>query len=299
MTQRKRFRYLAILVVFMLSSTILAAEPKPELLWPDGAPGAKGDKPDDKPTLTVWLPEKEKRVGTAIVVCPGGGYSHLATDHEGVPVARWLNKLGVAAIVLEYRHKGRGYQHPAPLQDAQRAIRTVRARAEEFGVKPDRIGILGFSAGGHLASTAGTHFDAGNPKAADPIERFSCRPDFMILCYPVIALGESYTHRGSQKNLLGKRPDPKLVRSLSSEKQVTKTTPPTFLFTTTEDTSVSPENSIRFYQALRKAGVSAELHIYEKGRHGQGLFQGKRHVSGPDAWPTACENWLRIHGWVK
>jgi acetyl esterase/lipase len=288
-----------ILSITLFTSAVLAAEPKTELLWPGGAPGAKGDKPADKPTLTVWLPEKEKRVPTAVIICPGGGYDHLATDHEGKQVARWLNSLGVTAFVLEYRHQGRGYRHPAPLQDAQRAIRTVRARAEEFGVRPDAIGILGFSAGGHLASTAGTHFDAGDPKATDPIERVGCRPDFMVLCYPVIAMGEPYTHRGSQKKLLGKNPDPKLVRLLSNEKQVTKDTPPTFLFTTTEDKSVPPENSVRFYLALRKAGVPAELHVYEKGRHGQGLFRGKRHLPATDTWPTMCENWLRIHGWVK
>lgn len=290
---------LFLITVFFVNSPAMAAKPKTELLWPNGAPGAKGDKPDDKPTFTIWLPEKEEQTGAAMVVCPGGGYRNLATDHEGVQIAKWLNSLGVTALVLEYRHNGKGYQHPAPLQDAQRAIRTVRARAKEFGVEPNQIGIIGFSAGGHLASSAGTHFDAGNPDAKDSIERVSCRPDFMVLCYPVIAFAEPYTHFGSQHNLLGKNADPKLVESLSSEKQVTKETPPTFLFTTHEDKAVSSENSIRFYLALRKAGVPAELHCYEKGRHGLGLARGKRHKAGTTTWSTMCENWLRIHGWVK
>ena len=191
-----------------------AVEGTVELLWPSGAPGAKGDQPADKPTLTISLPERQKAVGTAVVVCPGGGYSGLATDHEGRQIAQWFNSFGVAAFILEYRHRGRGYGHPTPMQDAQRAIRTVRARAAQWKIAPDRIGIMGFSAGGHLASTAGTHFDKGNPASTDPIERVSCRPDFLILCYPVIAFDEPYAHRGSQINLLGANADPALVRSL-------------------------------------------------------------------------------------
>ena len=187
-----------------------AAEPKVELLWPQGSPGAKGDQPADKPTLTVFLPDQRTAVGTAVVICPGGGYGGLATEHEGRQIAQWFNSFGVAGFMLEYRHRGRGYGHPAPMQDAQRAIRTVRARAAQRKIAPDRIGIMGFSAGGHLASTAGTHFDKGNPASADPVERVSCRPDFLILCYPVIAFGEPYTHRGSQINLLGANADPAL-----------------------------------------------------------------------------------------
>ena len=201
----------------------------------------------------------------------------------------------MAGFVLEYRHHGRGYEHPAPLQDAQRAIRTVRARAEEFKIDPRRIGVLGFSAGGHLASTAGTHFDRGDPSAADPIERASCRPDFMVLCYAVIALGEPYSHGGSQNNLLGKNPPLELVRSLSNEKQVTKDTPPTFLFQTDEDKAVPAENSVYFYLALRKAGVPAELHIFRTGRHGLGLAAN---TPGTSEWPKCCENWLRGQGFL-
>lgn len=287
---------ISIIVIFvshcLLASSALvvfADEPQRILLWPDGAPGAKGDKPDDKPMLTIFLPDKSKANGAAVVICPGGGYGHLAVDHEGKQIAEWLNSLGMAGFVLEYRHRGHGYGHPAPLQDAQRAIRTVRARAAEWNVNPEKIGIMGFSAGGHLASTAGTHFDKGDPQAADTIDRASCRPDFMILCYPVIAFGEPYTHRGSQNNLIGADAPAEMVKSLSNEKQVTPDTPPTFLFHTDEDKTVSPENSIQFYLALRRAKVPAELHIYQKGGHGTGLA---RQVPGTCNWPKACEEWL-------
>ena len=260
------------------------------------APGAKGDQPADKPTLSVFLPERQKAVGTAVVICPGGGYSGLAIDHEGRQIAQWFNSFGVAAFILEYRHRGRGYGHPAPMQDAQRAIRTVRTRAGQWKIAPDRIGIMGFSAGGHLASTAGTHFDKGNPASADPIERVSCRPDFLILCYPVIAFDEPYSHRGSQTNLLGANADPALVRSLSNEKQVTSQTPPTFLFHTDEDTGVPAENSVQFYLALRRAGVPAEMHIYRIGPHGLGLAAK---VPGTSTWPDRLRDWMGVQGLLK
>lgn len=227
------------------------------------------------------------------MVCPGGGYGFLAVGHEGKDIAEWFNGMGVAAMILEYRHRNRGYGHPAPLQDAQRAIRTVRARADELKIDPQKIGIMGFSAGGHLASTAGTHFDKGNPDAKDPVERVSCRPDFMILCYPVIALGEAFTHRGSQHNLIGKDADPELVRSLSNEKQVTAETPPTFLFHTDEDRGVPAENSVFFYLALRRAKVPAELHVFRPGGHGLGLAPK---TPGTSIWPKCCEAWLRGQG---
>jgi acetyl esterase/lipase len=270
-----------------------AAEPKTELLWSNGAPGAKGDSAADKPTLTIWLPQESKAPGAAVIICPGGGYSNLATDHEGKQIAQWLNTLGVAAFVLEYRHQGKGYGHPAPLQDAQRAIRTVRSRAAEWKIDPKKIGILGFSAGGHLASTAGTHFDKGDPESKDPIEKESSRPDFMILCYAVIAFGEPYTHTGSQQNLIGRNASPELVRSLSNEKQVTSDTPPTFLWSTDEDTAVPAENSVQFYLALRRAKVPAELHVYRAGRHGLGLAAS---VPGTSDWPKECETWMRGRG---
>jgi acetyl esterase/lipase len=272
---------------------VLAADPQPQLLWPAGAPGAHGETDNDKPTITVFLPPAEKATGAAVVICPGGGYGGLAFGYEGIDVAKWLNEHGVAGIVLKYRHKGTGYQHPAPLQDAQRAIRTVRANGKAWHVAPDRIGILGFSAGGHLASSAGTHFDEGDSQASDSVQRVSCRPDFLVLCYPVISLTTPHTHQGSKKNLLGENPDAALVESMSSELQVTPRTPPTFLWHTDADSGVTPENSVLFYLALRKAKVPAELHVYEKGRHGLGLAAG---APGAAVWPAACIEWMRGRG---
>jgi acetyl esterase/lipase len=214
-------------------------------------------------------------------------------DKEGYAIAKWLNTLGVSAFVLKYR-LGPRYHHPIELGDAQRAIRIVRSRAAEYGLQADRIGIMGFSAGGHLASTAGTHFDAGNAGAADAIDRASSRPDFMVLCYPVISFG-TFAHTGSKKNLIGENPDPKLVELLSNELQVNKDTPPTFLFHTTTDATVPVENSVMFYSALRKAGVPAELHIYERGPHGVGLALADPVLS---TWPGRLADWLKIHGWA-
>jgi acetyl esterase/lipase len=218
----------------------------------------------------------------------------LAVDHEGKQIAEWLNARGVAAFVLRYR-LGPRYHHPIELGDAQRALRFVRLHAVEYGIASDKIGIWGFSAGGHLASTAGTHFDAGNAGAADPIDRVSSRPDFMILAYPVISFTTPYTHRGSLRNLLGDDPDPKLVASLSNETQVTPETPPAFLFHTTTDSGVPPENSVLFYLALRKAGVPAEMHIYERGQHGVGLAPSDPILS---TWAKRLEDWMRLHGWM-
>jgi len=273
-----------------------SAAPKEMLLWPEGAPGALGDEPQDKPKLIAYLPAEDKANGTAIIICPGGGYGHLAMDHEGHQIGRWLNSLGIAGFIVDYRHRNKGYGHPAPLHDAQRAIRTVRANAKKWRVDPQRIGILGFSAGGHLASTAATLFDTGDEDAEDPIARASSRPDFAVLCYPVIAFDEPYTHRGSQRNLLGPDPDPDLVKSLSTEKQVSEATPPTFLWHTSEDTAVPPQNSVHFYLACVKNKVPAELHIYQQGRHGLGLAKG---VPGAENWPHACEAWLRGRGLLK
>jgi acetyl esterase/lipase len=261
-------------------------------LWPEGTPGAVGTEEADKPALEIYLPPTEKAAGTGVVVCPGGGYGMLAMDHEGRQIARWLNSFGVAAFVLKYR-LGPRYRHPAPLQDAQRAIRLARWRAADYGVARDRIGMWGFSAGGHLASTAGTHFDLGNPEAGSEIERMSCRPDFMILAYPVVSFTTDYTHKGSRRNLLGENPDAALVESLSSEKQVTPQTPPAFLFHTTEDTAVPPENSVLFYLALRKAGVPAEMHIYERGRHGVGLAPDDLALS---SWGERLAQWMLGRG---
>jgi acetyl esterase/lipase len=269
--------------------------PKPELLWPGGAPGAQGTADEDTPTLTPYLAPKAQANGTAVIICPGGGYMHLAIDKEGDQPARWFNSIGVSAFVLKYR-LGPKYHHPNELMDAQRAIRTVRARAAELGVRPDRIGIMGFSAGGHLAATAGTHFDDGNASASDAADRVSSRPDFLVLCYPVMTLTEPYVHRGSLHALLGENPDPKLVTELSNELQVTAKTPPTFLFHTTEDRTVPVENSIMFYMALRKAGVPAEMHIYERGPHGVGLAPTDEALS---SWPARLADWLRVRGLLR
>ncbi len=259
-------------------------QPAMQPLWPDLK---------DAPGIYVYLPPADKANGAAVVVCPGGGYGGLAMSYEGHDVARWLNTLGVAGIVLKYRHAPK-FQHPVPLEDAQRSLRYVRAHAKEWKLDPARVGILGFSAGGHLASSAGTHFDHGIKSPADPIDAESCRPDFMILLYPVITMTDPYTHGGSRRNLLGEKPDPKLVASMSNEKQVTAKTPPTFLAHTSEDNAVPAMNSVLFYEALVKNKVPAELHIYEKGRHGLGMNQEPKLPFS--SWTTRCAAWLDGRG---
>ena len=286
--------YLLGLFVFALSFPSQAAKnQEPILLWPEGAPGAVGKEPADIPTLTAFPAPKEKATGAAIIVCPGGGYSHLA-DHEGRPVAEWLNTLGISAFVLKYR-VGPRYHHPAPLLDAARAIRMVRARASEWQLDPNRIGILGFSAGGHLASTIGTHFDGGKADAADPIERVSSRPDLMILIYPVITMRE-FAHAGSKRMLLGENPPEDLVKLLSNDEQVTKETATAFLVHTADDPGVPVENSLRFALALRKAKVPVEIHVYEHGPHGFGLGTKDPILA---TWPQRCAEWLKTHGFMK
>lgn len=265
-----------------------------QLLWPDGAPGATAAGLVHEPTLTVYLPEKARATGAAIVVCPGGGYGTLALDHEGEQIAQWLNDEGIAAFVLQYRHAP-DYGHPIPITDSQRAVRTVRAGAANWGLSPDKIGILGFSAGGHLAASTGVLADGPQPDAADPIDRVSARPDFMILMYPVITMQDDFTHKGSRKNLLGENPDPDLVERYSLERQVSAETPPAFLVHTTEDTVVPVENNIQLYLALKNHGVPVELHVYEKGRHGLGLGGGDVAFAN---WPSQCMNWLRVRGFL-
>ncbi len=266
-------------------------------LWPDGAPGALGKADKDLPTLTPYLPAPEKATGAAIVIYPGGGYANLAT-HEGVDYARFLNEFGIAGFVLKYRLGSGGYRHPAMLQDAARAVRTVRARASEWNLDPKRIGIMGSSAGGHLASTLLTHFDAGKPDAADPVERQSSRPDLGILCYAVITMGE-FTHQGSKRNLLGDDPSPELVRSLSNELQVTKDTPPCFIWHTYEDRAVPVENSFQFAEALRRAGVPYDLHIYQQGQHGLGLGTRQLNPEKRHPWTRDCIFWLQAQGFAR
>jgi acetyl esterase/lipase len=262
------------------------------LLWPNGAPQAQGTADEDKPSLTLFPAKGDNKISTAVVVCPGGGYAHLAWEKEGTAIAEWLNHLGINAFVLKYR-LGPKYHHPVELGDAQRAIRYVRANATTWGVDPARIGIWGFSAGGHLAATTGTHFDAGDAAASDPIDRVASRPDFMILSYPVITLQEPFVHKGSLHNLLGDNPDPASVQLLSNELQVSSKTPPTFLFHTTEDKTVPVENSVNFYLALRKAGVPAEMHIYLKGAHGAGLAVADPVLS---SWTGHLADWLKVQG---
>lgn len=283
---RKSILFLAFAAALLAQRR--SPEPSSFPLWSGPAPGAQGSDEKDIPALTPWIAKNPN--GKAIVVCPGGGYGGLAADHEGKQIAQWLNSQGISAFVLRYR-LGPKYHHPYMLGDAQRAIRTVRARAAEFHVIPSKIGIMGFSAGGHLSSTAATHFDAGNASAEDVIERASSRPDFAVLAYPVITFTEeAYVHKGSRRNLLGDNPDPKLVENLSNERAVTKETPPCFLFHTDADTGVPPENSVLFYLALRKHGVPAELHIYENGPHGVGLAWSDIALS---SWPARLADWLR------
>jgi acetyl esterase/lipase len=262
-------------------------------LWEKGAPGALGHEDSDIPTLTYY---PALHAGpAAVIVAPGGGYRNLAMNHEGRQVANWLNAMGISAFVLKYR-LGPRYHHPIEIGDAQRAIRLVRTHAAEYGVKPDRIGMIGFSAGGHLTSTAETHFDSGNPNAVDPIDRASSRPDFAILGYAVISFTAPYTHKGSAQALLGDAPDPKLLEDLSNELHVTPQTPPTFLFSTSEDTGVPSENSVAFYLALHKAHVPAELHIFQHGPHGVGLDLGDPALG---EWPKLLINWLRGLGLLE
>jgi acetyl esterase/lipase len=252
-------------------------------LWSGTAPGALGTEDRDIPAITVFLPRTLAPNTPAVIICPGGGYTNLASNHEGRQVANYFNSLGMAAFVLRYR-LGPRYHHPIELGDARRAIQTVRSHASEWRLDPARIGIMGFSAGGHLAMTASTQFDAGS------------RPDFTILGYPVISMVEPWTHQGSKNNLLGNNPDPDLAKSLSGELAVTRDTPPTFLFHTNADTAVPPENSVHYYLALRKSGVPAEMHIFEKGPHGVGLANDDAALS---EWSKLLANWLRVRGIVK
>lgn len=266
-------------------------------LWPNGAPGALGTAPQDIPTLTPYFANPDRATGAAIVVLPGGGYGGLA-PHEGRDYALWLNEIGVSAFVLKYRLGSAGYRHPVELGDAARALRLVRARAAEWKLDPKRVGIMGSSAGGHLASTLLTHYDAGDANAADPIDRQSSRPDLGILCYPVITMGEK-THQGSKRNLLGDNPSPELVKLLSNELQVTRDTPPTFLFHTAEDAAVPVENSLDFAAALAKNKVPFSLHVYPKGPHGIGLGTRNWDPASRHPWVGECALWLKERGFAK
>jgi acetyl esterase/lipase len=298
------------LAVAVLGGTPAAAQDRPPEagavipLWPEGVPGllpTAGPEvvADDRvsnvhaPSLLAYLAPAGHNTGTAAIICPGGGYTRLAIDHEGFAVARWLNGLGVSAFILKYRLKE--YGHPAPLRDVLRAVRLVRAAAPRWGIDPARLGVIGFSAGGHLASTAGTLYDAPEGRTGADLDRVSARPDFLVLVYPVISLRPPYAHAGSREALLGKNPPADLVDHLSTDLQVTRDTPPTFLVHTTADTTVPVENSINFYLALRRAGVPAEMHVYVAGPHGFGMNPGH----GPTSdWPARCAEWMTATGLI-
>ncbi len=283
-TTRSLMAFAAAALLSSLPATADDAPPVEKLsLWANHAPVGDGTFQTADATITIHRPARPN--GAALVICPGGGYGGLMTDPEGHGIAKWLNGHGIMGVVLEYRlPKGNAF---VPLLDAQRAIRTVRSHAKEWGVDPKRIGIIGFSAGGHLASTAGTHFDAGDPKADDAIQRLSCRPDFMILIYPVITMGEK-RHSGSRDNLMGGNPKPELVEQFSNEKRVTSQTPPTFLAHAKDDGVVPPENSKMFYEALRASGVDAKYLELPDGGHGLNGYKG----ASWDAWQAQSLEWL-------
>lgn len=266
----------------------------PLRLWAGPAPGARGTADVDIPTLTAFLPDATRATGASMLVLPGGGYAHLAA-HEGETYARWLADHGIASYVLKYRLGLDGYRHPSMLLDAARGLRIVRHLARDQHRDIQRVGVIGSSAGGHLAATLATHFDDGDPSAMDPVDSESSRPDVGILCYPVITMG-ALTHSGSKQNLLGDAPSAELVENLSNERQVTAKTPPCFLWHTADDGVVPVENSFLFAQALRRAGVPFSLHIFEHGSHGLGL-------GGPDRpappWAEVCLYWLREHKFLS
>jgi acetyl esterase/lipase len=283
-----------------MSVTISAAQDKILKVWPDGAPNDNGmDKPEEKydgvrvrnvseAEIYVFLPANEINTGASVVICPGGGYQIEAMDHEGFDMAKWLQSKGVAGIVLKYRLPY-GH-HEIPSCDARQAIRIVRANASEWGIKEDKIGIAGSSAGGHLASTAGTRFDTGNKESKLPFGNISSRPDFMLLLYPVITFKEEFGHMGSRKNLIGEGNNWQLAELYSNELHVTENTPPTFLVLADDDKGVLPKNSIEFYSALKANNIPAEMHIFREGGHGFGMNKKNLPV---DQWPELFYSWLK------
>jgi acetyl esterase/lipase len=294
-----------LLPILALAVSAVAAAPKTIELWPEGVPGLKangGPEKDDgngrytnihHPSLIVYAPPAEKSSGTAVVFAPGGGYVRVAAGINGGEVVKWLNSLGVTVFLLKYRHAD--YGHPAPLQDALRAVRIVRSRATEWGVKPDRVGMLGGSAGGHLTASAGTLFDAPEGRTGAELDCVSGRPDFLVLVFPVITMQEPATHVISRRALLGDNPSEEQKHRLSVEEQVSKDTPPAFLVHSAEDTTVPVENSLLFYAAMRRAKAPIEMHLYPRGPHGSGMDP----KLGPTAeWPRHCESWMRFNGWL-
>jgi acetyl esterase/lipase len=286
---------LALSLLLTASASALEVTKLP--LWPQAAPLSKGAEATDQPWLDVYLANKHQATGAAFVICPGGGYGGLAADHEGEQVAAHFHKLGIACVVLHYRLGSKGYHYPVQLIDVQRAIRTVRFKAKDWAVDPARIGIIGFSAGGHLTSMAATLFDE-KPEGMtnDEIDQVSARPDLAVPVYPVISMNDSFGHSGSRKNLLGpKWEDTALADSVSTHKRITDKTPPVFIFQTDADTVVPAENAVAFYLALRQAKVPAELHIFQPGKHGVGLAANDPVLS---AWPSLLSTWLRSQGFL-
>lgn len=292
-------------LLLLATSLLVAAAPADSTvikLWPEGVPGARPDLPGEKtenarvsgvtdPTLTYVAPAVDRPNGTAVIIAPGGGYVRLSFDREGLQYARWLSTLGVSSFVLKYRMQEFG--HPAPLQDVVRAVRLVRSRAAEFGLDPARIGVMGSSAGGHLAASAGTLFDHPDAQVGPTPDPVSARPDFLILMYPVITMEEGVTHAGSRRALLGANPTPEKLALMSLEQQVTSATPPTLLIHTQEDAAVPIENAIRFFQALTRAKVPAEFHAFERGAHGMGM---RADLGTSSDWPARAAEWMRGRG---
>ena len=292
---KHRLPVIALILFSMFTvwtASSIAAAPLRLSIWPGDAPLGDGKTEKVEVPITVHLPEAGLATGAAMVVCPGGGYGGRVVEGEGHGIARWLKAHGIAGVVLEYRLPGGNYYRP--MLDAQRALRVVRSHAAEWKLDPRRIGIIGFSAGGHLASTVGTHFDAGDAQSADPVERLSCRPDFMVLVYPVITMGEK-THGGSRNNLLGPSPSAKLMEFLSNEKQVTDRTPPAFLTHARTDAVVPVAHSRMFYEALKAHGIPAEFQEFPKGDHGYNGYKGEEW----DAWQKRSLEWLGERGLLK
>lgn len=297
MTQPLRTFLLAAAILLCAFATRAESDITTSPLYAGTPPKSLGSGPKDIPTLTAYIPKGAQAPMPAILVCPGGGYAHLAMVHEGSAIGEWLNAKGIAAFVLKYRLPADGYKHPVPLMDACHALSTVRAQAAKWGVDPKRIGVMGFSAGGHLASTLATHYHPGQPDAQDPIDRVSCRPDFAVLGYPVVTM-KIATHGGSKRNLLGENPAPKLIENLSNETQVTADTPPTWLMHASDDKTVPVANALGFYEALVKAGVPAEMHIYETGGHGWGIKPNNKSVAGR-TWMNRLHEWMQARGIVE
>lgn len=294
MTPSKTLPFIcAIVVVLSISLSVQATRPTSEfLLWTGSAPGAIGSDPEDMPTLTPYYAASSNETGAAMIVCPGGGYSFLSSLYEGEYFALWLNEQGISAFVLKYRLGPDGYQHPSMMLDAQRAMRYVRANSSDWNLDPNRLGIMGASAGGHLAATTMVHFDTGNPGSLDPVEQVSCRPDLGVLCYPVITMSDPYVHAGSKLNLLGENPDSALVEYLSAELQVTTNTPPAFLMHTETDPKVPYQNSTMFADAMASNSVPHELHLYPTGGHGVGLGSTPGDAGNYHPWTDECRHWL-------